>query len=272
MTVLLFQPPGASAPVVGAVRSMFTAALSAVVLLPALSATVAVSLRPLPSPVMVLLAGAEATPERSSSAVQSIVTSPLYQPLPLAAVVGLPLSVGAVSSTLMPPTVVLAELPAASTAVPSRDWSVPSPKVLSAVTLSMPDRVSLPSKWTVTSVLFQPKSLAAGVRLPVMVGLVLSRLTVAGSVAVLPALSVAVPVTGWSLPSVVTVWGAVQLAIPDRSAWSSQVKVTVTSALFQPLPFASGSRRVRDRRVALVDLDRDASGSPRRCRPCPGLQ
>ena len=90
MTVLLFQPAGASAPVVGAVRSMLTAALSAVVLLPALSVTVAVSLRPLPSPVIVLLAGAEATPERSSAAVQSIVTSPLYQPLPFAAAVGLP--------------------------------------------------------------------------------------------------------------------------------------------------------------------------------------
>src|SRR4051812_17135162 len=220
---------------------MLTAALSAVVVLPALSATVAVSLRPLPSPVIVLLAGADATPERSSAAVQSIVTSPVYQPLPFAAIVGLPLRVGAVSSTLMAPTVVLAELPAASTAVPSRDWLVPSPKVLSAVTVSMPDRVSSPSKDTVTSVLFQPKSLAAGVRLLVIVGLVLSRLTVTGSVAVLPALSVAVPVTGWSWPSVVTVWGAVQLAMPDRSPGSAQVKVTTTSALFQPLPFDSGA-------------------------------
>ena len=55
---------------------MSTVALSAVVLLPALSATVAVSFRPLPSPVIVLFAGAEATPERSSAAVQSIVPSP----------------------------------------------------------------------------------------------------------------------------------------------------------------------------------------------------
>src|SRR3954453_7547902 len=96
VTVLLFQPAGALAPVVGAVRSMLTATLSAVVLLPALSVTVAVSLRPLPSPVMVLFVGLEATPERSSFAVQSIVTSPLYQSLPLAATVGLPDRVGAV--------------------------------------------------------------------------------------------------------------------------------------------------------------------------------
>ena len=92
-----------------------------------------------------------------------------------------------------------------------------------------------------------------------IVGLVLSMLTVAGSVAVLPALSIAVPVTGWSPPSVVTVCGAVQLAMPD-SAWSAQVKVTVTSALFQPLPFAAGSSVCADRRGALVDLDRDVLG------------
>src|SRR3954453_2030729 len=96
VTLLLFQPAGASAPVVGAVRSMFTAALSAVVLLPALSATVAVSFRPLPWPVIGRFAGAETTPERSSAAVQSIVTSPLYHPLAFATAVGLPDRVGAV--------------------------------------------------------------------------------------------------------------------------------------------------------------------------------
>jgi hypothetical protein len=39
---------------------------------------------------------------------------------------------------------------------------------------------------------------------------------------------------------VVTVCGSVQLAMPDSVAWSSQVKVTVTSALFQPLALAAG--------------------------------
>src|SRR3954467_1450164 len=66
-------------------------------------------------------------------------------------------------------------------------------------------------------------------------------LTVAGSVAVLPAVSTAVPVTVWLAPSPVTVWGAVQLAMPDKLDWSSQLKVTVTSVLFQPLPLAAGS-------------------------------
>ena len=43
----------------------------------------------------------------------------------------------------------------------------------------------------------------------------MSMLTVAVSVAVLPALSVAVPVTCWAAPSVVVVTGAVQLATPE---------------------------------------------------------
>ena len=63
-------------------------------------------------------------------------------------------------------------------------------------------------------------------------------LTVAGSVAVLPALSVAVPVTGWPLPSLVTVCGPVQLASPDSA--SAQENVTVTLPLFQPLTFGGG--------------------------------
>src|SRR3954447_25841286 len=71
-----------------------------------------------------------------------------------------------------------------------------------------------------------------------MTGLVLSMLTAAGSVAVLPALSWTVPVTAWAWPSVVTVCGPVQLATPDSA--SEQVNVTVTSSLFQPSPFAAG--------------------------------
>ena len=55
-----------------------------------------------------------------------------------------------------------------------------------------------------------------------MVGFVLSMLTVAGSVAVLPALSSAVPVTGWFWPSVVLVWGAVQLAMPESESVAAQ--------------------------------------------------
>ena len=51
---------------------------------------------------MTLLAGVATTPERSSAAVQLIVTSPLYQPLAFGAVVGRRTASGAVLSTLMP--------------------------------------------------------------------------------------------------------------------------------------------------------------------------
>ena len=92
-------------------------------------------------------------------------------------------------------TVVLALLPALSVAVPSTVWSAPSPRCCGPVTVSMPDRPSSPSKETVTSSEYQPAALAARSGAPVMVGAVLSRLTVAVPVTLLPALSVAVPVT-----------------------------------------------------------------------------
>src|SRR5689334_25294154 len=107
---------------------MLTGRLSAVVVLPALSETVRVARRPAPSPVIVLSAGAPAIPDRSSWADQPTVTSPAYQPSTPGSVVGAPRRVGAVSSTLIPPTVLVASLPAASTARPSSDWSGPSPR------------------------------------------------------------------------------------------------------------------------------------------------
>src|SRR5947209_1796326 len=75
-----------------------------------------------------------------------------------------------------------------------------------------------------------------------MFGLALSMLTLAVSVAVFPAVSLAVPVMGWLAPSVATVCGAVHpplAGMPERL--SAQLKVTVTSVLFQPFPLAAGS-------------------------------
>ena len=68
-------------------------------------------------------------------------------------------------------------------------------------------------------------------------GLVLSRLIVALVVAVFPAVSAAVPVTIWPVPSRETVCGAVQLA--SARLPGVQVNVTVTFQLFQPLAFAA---------------------------------
>src|SRR4051794_35962488 len=92
-------------PVVGAWRSIATPALSAFVVLPALSVTEALAFSAAPSPVMVLFAGTPPSrPEVASLAVHLTVTSPLYHPFPLAALVGAPLSEGAVLSMLMPVT------------------------------------------------------------------------------------------------------------------------------------------------------------------------
>src|SRR5438067_3891740 len=220
---------------------MLTAGLlDAVVVLPALSLTDALAVRPLPSPVIVLLGGQapRGMLARPSLQLQAMLTSALYQPLALAAAVGAPLSEGGVLSMLMPLTLALAELPAASVAVPLDVWLAPSTSVCAGGQLATPERASLQLKLTVTSVLFQPLALAASERSAVMVGAVLSMLTVAGSVTLLRALSVAVPVTGWSVPSAVTVCGAVQLAIPETV--SAQTKVTVTFVLFQPAALAAG--------------------------------
>ena len=152
--------------------------------------------------------------------------------------VAAPASVGAVLSTLTPLTPALAVLPAASVAVPLALWPAPSPSVWAAAQFATPERLSAQMNITVTFPLFQPLPFAAGVRLAMIVGAVLSMLTVAGSACLLPALSSAVPVTSWPWPSVVTVCGAVQLLMPASA--SAQVNVTVTSPLFQPAPFASG--------------------------------
>ncbi len=163
VTLWLFHPAGALALVTGAVRSILTAGLLvALVELPALSLTEALAVRPTPSPVIVLSAGLVegSMPDRASAAVHSIVTSPLYHPSPLGLEVGVPLKVGALLSMLMLLTVALALLPATSDAVPVTTWF--SPSLLTVVgpgqppTAAMPERESLQTKLTTTSLLFHP--------------------------------------------------------------------------------------------------------------------
>src|SRR5438093_12686441 len=170
---------------------MLTAGLLvASVELPARSLTEALAARPVSSPVITLSAGmaAGSIPDRPSAAVQWMLTLPLYQPSAFGWVVGAPLRVGAVSSTLRPVRPALALLPAASTAVPLALWLAPSPTVLAAEQLSMPERLSAQVKLTITSSLYQPLALAARSGAALIVGAVLSMLTSAGSVAVLLAL------------------------------------------------------------------------------------
>ncbi len=120
MTAPVYQPlldsgPETLADVLGAVWSILTAGLLvAVVVLPALSLTEALVVRPVPSLLIVLSAGqAPSIPEPPalSLQVQATVTLLLYQPAALGLVVGAPLSDGATLSMLTV-TVVLVLLPA----------------------------------------------------------------------------------------------------------------------------------------------------------------
>ncbi len=234
-------------PVVGAVRSILTWALLAVVVLPALSAIDAVAVRPAPSPVIVLLAGCVAglMPDRASAPFQPMVTLPLYQPLPLAAVVGVPVRLGAVLSILMPLTELLAVLSALSTAAPDTDWFAPSVESRTLpppVQLLMPDSASEQVSVTVTLLLFQPAELAAGAHVPPMVGAVLSSLTVTEPLPLLPNLSVAVAVL--MMPAVftstVSVAGVGPVPTPEPASVADQVTPTV--ALFQAAALGSGDK------------------------------
>src|SRR5205823_1870017 len=118
----------------------------------------------------------------------------------------------------------------------------PSPMITESAGQVTPDRLSSHVQWTVTSPAYQPLAFGAVVALPLIVGAVVSMLmpeTVV--VALLSAASTAVPSTGWPAPSVPTVTGSVQVATPERPGWSSHVKVTVTSALFQPPALGDGA-------------------------------
>ena len=157
---------------------------------------------------------------------------------------------------LMLPTVAVLLLSALSVAVPVTDWAAPLALsvVVALVQLWMPDlpgaALSSQVKLTDTSVLFQPLALAAGDRLPVIVGAVLSRLTVTLPLPLLPTLSAAVDVAA-VVPFVVTlvVGGVGPLPMPEPTTTggpalmfgSCALQVTVTSDLFHPAPFGAGA-------------------------------
>src|SRR5258706_13146401 len=105
----------------------------------------------------------------------------------------------------------------------------------------MPESVVVTLNLIVTFMLFQPLAFAAGARLALTVGAVLSMLTRGeGIVATLPALSVTVtvPLTPWPSAVTVSVFTGVLEATPDRL--SDVVKLKERSVLFQPLLFAAG--------------------------------
>src|SRR3954470_6602099 len=97
----------------------------------------------LPSPVITESAGqAPRRPDSGSLHDQWIVTSPLYQPSVVGAVVAAPVMVGAVLSMLIPDTVALSLLPAVSVALPVTDCASPSPRSAGDAQAATPDRLS----------------------------------------------------------------------------------------------------------------------------------
>ena len=84
-----------------------------------------------------------------------------------------------------------------------------------------------------------PAAVGSGATVAEIVGAVLSMLSVTLAAAVLPAVSVAVPLTTWPAPSVVTTRGAGHEAIPDRS--SAQTNVTVVLPFSHPVAVGSGA-------------------------------
>src|SRR3954471_7620792 len=190
----------------------------------------------------------EATPEPASAGVSFRVTLPLVQVFepPVIAVVG------AVRSMLTGGALVaVVPRPAPFFTVTLLARLLPSPEiVVSAGWVGIPDSASDAVQWIVTSSRYQPEMFGWVVGEPDNCGGVVSPAWTAIVVdAVLPALSVAVPVT---LPEVRTVTWLVELpvarqvATPDACCWpellSLQVKVTVTlpSGLRTEAPLMDG--------------------------------
>jgi hypothetical protein len=113
-------------------------------------------------------------------------------------------------------------------------------RVVGPVQLLMPDGLSEQLKLAVTSVLFQPLPLAAGVRLPVIAGALLSTLTVTEPLPVLPTRSVAVAVLVTPLVFAIceSVAGDGTPFTPEPLSVADQV--TPTLELFHPAALGAG--------------------------------
>lgn len=199
VTGVLFQPAALAAGDATAVTTSGGKGCSVnvrlvLVELPALSTAVPLIVC---NPVVVTFTGAGqvATPDRASEQVKLTVAVVALM-IPFAFGTGETVAViaGGVLSILTV-AVVLALFPALSLAVPDAVWPAPSAvSTAGAVQVATPDSASAQTKFTVTSVLFQPKALAAGTRLDEIVGGVKSIFRVTDAEAELPARSTALPV------------------------------------------------------------------------------
>ena len=105
--------------------------------------------------------------------------------------------------------------------------------------IATPDNESLQVKLTATGLVSHPPAFGVGEIFGITVGGVLSSLMTTAAVAVAPAASVTVPVTGMLAPSVLITCGDGQAVMGAPPA--VQVKLTVTFVLFQPAAFGDGA-------------------------------
>src|SRR3954468_24660839 len=177
-----------------------------------------------------------ATPERLSVGVSSTVTAWFTQSEGDNASVD-----GAVRSILISSTVALAVFPARSAVDADAPRCAPSPVIvlMPGQGPSMPDSASAQFHSTATSLLYQPAKFGLVVAAPLIVGAVLSIERCATVVvAVLSALSLALPVRDWWAPSP-SAGGALQSATPERV--SAHAKLTMTFASYHPFALAARS-------------------------------
>lgn len=104
--------------------------------------------------------------------------------------------------------------------------------------MARPDRESEQTKVTATALVFHPLDDGAGNAVAVIVGGVMSRLTVTQAEEESPLVSIAFPQNCWSAPSLETATGDGQMLIGFVPG--VHVNVTVTGLLFQPLEFGEG--------------------------------
>src|SRR5260221_10575701 len=165
-----------TAPAVGEVIGTTGGVLSSLIIavaeaeFPATSATDCVIDCPPPSVLTSSVPGHNTTPERPSKHVKVNVTSVLFQPAALGAVLDAAEMNGAVPSMFIV-TLALAVLPALSTAWPVITCAAPSvPTVTGAGQMATPEVASLQAKATVTAELFHLAAFAAGLATAVITG------------------------------------------------------------------------------------------------------
>src|SRR5262245_44660858 len=183
----------------------------AVAVLPALSEAAPVTVCD-PSAVTVIGSAHVPTPDSASEHVKLTTTSDDVQPV----ADGSPWMDGGVRSRLMS-SFAVELLPALSVTVPLTGWACPSAvTVTGSGHYTMPEPVSAHVNETTTcGDECQPAAFGAGADVATIVGLVRSIVTDAVARAVLPALSIASPVTIWLAPSLETMTSGGHTARPD---------------------------------------------------------